>query len=199
MRVTLFSMKFPSNFWCFNPNWHEGGHFSPLVFFGSVFVSWIFITSRRPLQSFDWNFSQKLAEIKSWINEVLVDPWSPAPSLVEHILCSNSFSQQNRYFHYIYGWLSTVRNSLSLQLCTYPKCNFVVFSWLFLHCSPIHNAALLTIFHYSEKNAVQSDSVNRTENIFCMEAEKILGGSTWICITIEGIHKWCLHAWRVVF
>ena len=27
-----------------------------------------------------------------------------------------------------------------------------------------------------KKNALQSDSVNRTENIFCMEAEKILGG-----------------------
>ena len=51
---------------------------------------------------------QKLAENLGidGINMALVDPWSPAPSLVEHILCSNSFSQQNRYFHYIYGWLS---------------------------------------------------------------------------------------------
>ena len=27
----------------FKPNWHEGGHFYPLVLFGFDFVSWIFI------------------------------------------------------------------------------------------------------------------------------------------------------------
>ena len=26
-----------------NPNWHDGGHFPPIVLFESEFVSWIFI------------------------------------------------------------------------------------------------------------------------------------------------------------
>ena len=77
---------------CFNPNWHEGGHFPPPILFGSECVSWFFLSN---ISKINWRW--KLTSIGLfWHSAKLIESYkkmTQGGAKDEHFSCFHSSRQ----------------------------------------------------------------------------------------------------------